>query len=511
MAQPALGDHCKVDNFIDRYAVSAAMFHRAYDRMVHYNPDSERVGFALYQQNDKRMEPYVTVHDMEILPHRGENIGLNRAVVDHTLKYLLWQRGGWRGDFVGPEDLARHLQELYKPSERTEDGKKLAGDKVDPRRFDADFMQDDVYNKSFEVRLVPLLPSSNEYVRLVSTQADGCRASVDLGASDYKWAAIIDGKVIASGKLQWSPRVSDRQYHIDMINKGIATAAQYLPRIDTLGISSAGILFEQEFLVASILRDVPKEERAGILAEVQKSWGGIPLVAANDGDVTALAGVLATGKPTMLGYAGGSDRAAGQIRDMQLYNWLMELAFVEYDYNPWPAAAANWGGVPGVGTVKLSQQALPFFVHAAGLDDLVDLKLGEADKNVLRPALLEIQDMAATQSHPGHIRAVKIFEEFGWWHAHAAARDVQMGCPPDIYLMGAVLDGVGGDIAESTARKVTEGEFPELGINFVRPTDSKEITEGQAVAVAKLAVRQEKVYFQDTAITQGLPPPEKAA
>ena len=63
----------------------------------------------------------------------------------------------------------------------------------------------------------------------------------DLGGSDRKVAAVIDGKVVFSEETVWDPYFqSDPQYHLDGIMDSLRKAAAHLPRVDGIGGSAAG-------------------------------------------------------------------------------------------------------------------------------------------------------------------------------------------------------------------------------------------------------------------------------
>jgi len=491
MAQAALGEPCKVQNFLDDGAISAAMYVRAYNRMVAQCQSPVHVGIALHRQPDQHGNNLVSVYEMNMLPHEGGNMAINGHMIDRTVKYLLWKHGGWKISFCGPEDMGEYLRMRYN-----------ANNETSPRRFDAQFMTDEVYGRPFEVEVTRSgLPSSNEDFRELGGHWDGYRVGIDLGASDHKWAAVKGGKLIKSGELDWNPKGEKSiGYHLGEINRGIRSAAAYLPRIDTIGVSSAGILFGLDFIVASILRGVPKEDRAKVLHKIKEQYG-VPLEAANDGDVTAIAGMTSVGGlDSMIGYAGGSDRAGGLILDNQVTGWFNELAFVEVDYNPNTAKVANWGGVKGVGTTDLSQQALSWMIHAVGLQGQFPMKLGCADKEILRPALLGIHDIAEDPGAEGHDKAMQIMREYGWRYGHAAALDVQRYGVRDFYLMGAVAKGLGGDTILEIGNQVLREDFPELEATLHMPKTDKERKEGQAMAAASLPVREEGVFFLDPEI-----------
>jgi hypothetical protein len=57
-------------------------------------------------------------------------------------------------------------------------------------------------------------------VRSNSRNLEGCRIGFDLGGSDRKCAALINGKVVFSEEVRWDPYFcDDPQYHYDGISK----------------------------------------------------------------------------------------------------------------------------------------------------------------------------------------------------------------------------------------------------------------------------------------------------
>ncbi|MCK7476707.1 MAG: hypothetical protein M0C28_03500 [Candidatus Moduliflexus flocculans] len=129
----------------------------------------------------------------------------------------------------GPAAIGRRLKAEY-----AENG---------PRAFDARTMAG-VYGKPFEVALhsPATFPEAREAVRFPGGHLDGCRIGFDLGASDYKVAAVVDGE---AGLERGDPLDARRgrpipDYHYRMIDDGLKRAAAHLPRVDAIGGSSAG-------------------------------------------------------------------------------------------------------------------------------------------------------------------------------------------------------------------------------------------------------------------------------
>src|SRR5207247_162199 len=99
----------------------------------------------------------------------------------------------WKVYFHGPADLGRRLQAHYRETERG--------------RFDARLMGERIYEKPFEVVLVSAeeMPEAHERAASLGRHLDGCRIGFDLGASDRKVAAVVDGQTVFSDETSWDP------------------------------------------------------------------------------------------------------------------------------------------------------------------------------------------------------------------------------------------------------------------------------------------------------------------
>ena len=77
---------------------------------------------------------------------------------------------------------------------------------------------------------------------------------------------------------------------------------------------------------------------------ITDTFGDIPFEVANDGDVSALAGMLSLGEPNVLGIAMGTSEAVGFVdAEGRITGWLNELAFVPVDAAP-DAMRDEWSG-----------------------------------------------------------------------------------------------------------------------------------------------------------------------
>jgi predicted NBD/HSP70 family sugar kinase len=385
--------------------------------------------------------------------------------VERTVKFLLWAWGGWQLHFGGPKTIGRKIARIYSAR--------------GARKFDCEMMGR-AYGKKFQIRLTPAakVPAPREMPVAAGGHLQGCRIGFDLGASDYKVSAVVDGRAIFTEETPWNPmHQPDPEYHYRHISAALRRAAAQLPRVDAIGGSTAGIIVDNEIRVASLLRAVPKKDfpkAAGIFKRLQREWN-VPVVVMNDGDVTALAGALSLGCQGMLGLAMGSSEAAGFLnRQGRISGWLNELAFAPVDYNP-HAAADEWSGDTGVGAMYFSQQAVNKLLPAAGI--VLPEKLGLPER------LQEVQALLAK----GDARAAKIYETLGVYLGYALADYAVYYDYRHLLILGRVTTGPGGDRVVAQARAVLRGEFPELARKItLHVPDEKSRRVGQAVAAASL-------------------------
>jgi predicted NBD/HSP70 family sugar kinase len=306
----------------------------------------------------------------------------------------------------------------------------------------------------------------------------GCRIGFDLGASDYKVSAVVDGEAIFTEETPWDPKnQANPEYHYHNISAALHRAAARMPRVDAIGGSSAGIIVDNEIRVASLLRSIPKKlfpQAAAVFKRIQKEWN-VPVVVMNDGDVTALAGALSLQQTGMLGVAMGSSEAAGFMdKKGRILGWLNELAFAPVDYNP-KAAADEWSGDTGVGALYFSQQAVNKLLPAA--------KIKLPAKMDLPERLVEVQKLMAA----GDERAAKIYETIGVYLGYSIPHYVDFYDFAHMLILGRVTTGAGGDIVLTKAREVLDLEFPEVASNIaIHVPDEKTRRVGQAVAAASL-------------------------
>lgn len=414
----------------------------------------------------ERVNGALSRYETVVFPEDHPQAGANLPYVERLVKFLLWQRGGWRVYIGGPASITAHIAATY-----AADG---------PRAFDYHFMGEQVYQHPFTVVAcaAPDVPAEQEPERALGRHLDGYRVGFDLGASDLKVSAVVNGEAIFSEEIVWEPRKqSDPAYHYQHVRDAIALAAGKLPRVDAIGGSSAGVLVDNRPMVASLFRGVPAERFDAVrnlFLRIRDEFGA-PLEVVNDGEVTALAGSMSLEENAVLGLAMGSSQAAGYVtRQGNITDWLNELAFAPVDYNP-AGPVDEWSGDRGVGALYFSQQCVFRLVAAAG----IELPAGVTDAERLKVAQARLEE--------GHAGARAIWESIGIYLGYALAHYADFYDLSHALILGRVTSGSGGSIILEGAQAVLAAEFPELAsrINLQLP-DEKSRRVGQSIAAASL-------------------------
>ena len=436
----------------------AVVFNRAYVAEAKASGKAIPITIGL-----EREEGYVSCYSTVVKPDASAETLL---YVERIVKFMLWARGGWKIHFGGPKAIGEHIRQAYSPT--------------GARAFDVDLMGGKVYEKPFTVVITEpgKVPAAREMSTAVGGHLDGCRIGFDLGASDYKVAAVLNGECVYSDEFPWDPKnLADPNIHFKLINEGLKKAAAKLPRVDAIGGSSAGVIVNNRIMVASLFRAVPAaqfDQAKNIFMRIRDEWK-VPVEVANDGDVTALAGAMSLNAKAMLGVAMGSSEAAGYLNPQGgMTGWLSELAFAPVDYNP-DAAADEWSGDRGVGALYFSQQAVNKLLPAAGITAPDGMGLPERLKMV--------QELMAK----GDTRAAKIYETIGVYLGYALPHYADFYDYENILILGRVTTGKGGDIVIDKARQVLKQEFGAVAERIkLHVPDEKSRRVGQAVAAASL-------------------------
>lgn len=392
-------------------------------------------------------------------------VSRSKRYIERMVKFLLWGYGARRIYLGGSDKLAKYIAETYSAHGE--------------RKFDYDFMSR-VYLNPLEVVSCGLddVPESTKTVSQIGRHLDGCRIGFDLGASDLKVSAVVDGETVFSKEIEWQPSIqSDPTYHKTIIRNALKLAAQHLSRLDGIGGSSAGVIIDNQPRIASLFRGVPEaayDKVQKIFLELEDEFG-VPLLVINDGEVSALAGAMSLEDTGILGLALGSSLAAGYIdKRGNLTDYLNELSFAPIDFSR-DAPVDEWSGDMGVGVNYLSQQAVIRLIKQSEIQLPSDLS--PASKLKYIQSYLE----------KGHNNVLKIWETIGVYLGYALAQYANYYEFKHVLAMGRVTSGLGGEIILENARKVLKQEFPDLFEKFsLHLPDDNFRRVGQAIAAASL-------------------------
>ena len=390
----------------------------------------------------------------------------DRYYIERLVKTLLWMKGGFRIYICGDNEICDYLKSVYR-----EGGQQA---------FDAAFMAN-VFERPFEVVSVGKLPEPLDDPKAIGGHMDGCRIGFDAGGSDRKVSAVIDGEPVYSEEVVWFPKTtSDPDYHYDGIVAALKSAAEHMPRVDAVGVSSAGIYINNRTMTASLFLKVPpelyeKKVKDIYIRAITDTFGDIPFSVVNDGDVTALAGAMSLETNNVLGIAMGTSEAVGFVdSEGRITGWLNELAFVPVDANP-DAMQDEWSGDIGCGVKYFSQDGVIKLAPAAGIE--LDSSLSPAEKLKVVQKLMEEDDP----------RAAAVYRSLGCYLAHSLAYYYALyGCE-HVLLLGRVMSGKGGDVLLDTCRTVLADEYPALAgkLRLALP-DEKFRRVGQSAVAASL-------------------------
>ncbi len=389
----------------------------------------------------------------------------DRYYMDRLVKTALWMQGGWK-IYVDDPGIYEYLSGVYC--------------KGGAREFDWEFMAN-VFERPFAVELTDKVPETKDAPKTMGGHLEGCRIGFDAGGSDRKVSAVIDGKTVFSEEVVWFPKVTpDPDYHYDGIVSALKTAASHMPRVDAVGVSSAGIYINDRAMVASLFLKVPKdlyEEKVKdiYIRAVRDTFGDVPYAVANDGDVSALAGAMSIKDNNILGIAMGTSEAAGYINeDGCITGWLNELAFVPVDANP-GAMRDEWSGDIGCGVKYFCQDGVIKLAPRAGIE--LDESASPAEKLKAVQALMEANDP----------RAARIYDSIGCCLGHTLAYYYEQYGFRYVLLLGRVMSGKGGDLLLGSCRHVLENEYPEYAGKFKLTLPDEEFRRvGQSMAAASL-------------------------
>ena len=417
----------------------------------------------------ERNKGYTTTYKTRVYPDGTGHDEENFRFVERIVKTMLWVAGGYKIVIAGSEVIGNKIKAAY-----TDGGL---------RDFDVHFMER-VYEHPFVVETCALAdaPAEKSAAAPIGRHLDGCRIGFDAGGSDRKVSAVINGESVYSEEVVWFPKTNaDPDYHYQGILEAMKTAASHMPRVDAIGVSSAGVYIDNRIMVASLFLKVEDQEVfdkkvKNMYLDVAKEIGeNIPIQVANDGDVTALAGAMNLDDDSVLGVAMGTSEAVGYVDPQgNITGWLNELAFAPVDYNP-DAMVDEWSGDYGCGVKYFSQDSVIKLAPAAGIE--LDASLSPAEKLKVVQGLMK----------EGDPRAAAIYDTIGAYFGYAIAYYCEFYDIKHVLIMGRVTSGDGGALLLERAQEVLDVEFPELAAKVqLHIPDEKSRRVGQSVAAASL-------------------------
>lgn len=448
---------------LDRGFLPAALFSRKYRQLASANGG---VPLALAVE---RGDGSVSAYNTSVIPPKAGHVEATQLYVERIVKMLLWQRGGWKVYVGGPAEIGNYIKQTYSPT--------------GARKFDYEFMGD-VYEHTFEVVVTSpeRVPAAKEAAIPLGRHLEGCRVGFDLGASDRKASAVVNGEAVFSEEVVWDPRnASDPEYHYKGVMDSIKRAAAKMPRLDAVGGSAAGVYINNRARVGSLYRGVPKEkfEKIASLFLRIRDELGVPMEVVNDGEVTALAGSMSLNDNPVLGIALGSSQAAGYANhEGNITSWLNELAFAPVDYRA-DGPVDEWSGDKGCGALYFSQQATNRVASGAGIDFPADMPLPER--------LVGLQKKMAA----GDALARQVYETMGTFLGYGIAHYADFYELKHVLILGRVTTGQGGEIILKHSQEVLRADFPELAARVsVALPDEANRRVGQSIAAASLPAIQ---------------------
>ena len=418
------------------------------------------LGVAVERQNGEMASVRTFIHGTE------DMLEADRYYIRRLVKSILWMKGGWRVYICGDRSIYEYISECFSANGN--------------QAFDFDYFSG-IYERPFEVVYTDTLPEAKDDPKPAGGHLDGCRIGFDAGGSDRKVSAVIDGETVYSEEVVWFPKTnSDPDYHYNGIVSALKSAAEHMPRVDAVGVSSAGVYINNRTMNASLFLKVPKEQfdakvKDIYIRAITDTFGNVPFNVFNDGDVTALAGAMSLNDTNILGIAMGTSEAGGYVDEKgYITGWLNELAFIPVDANP-DAMRDEWSLDIGCGVKYFSQDGVIKLAPAAGIE--LDESLSPAEK------LKVVQGLMAE----GDERAAAIYRSIGVYLAHSLALYYDMYHFRHVLLLGRVMSGKGGELIISECSRVLADEYPEIekAIHLALP-DEKFRRVGQSAAAASL-------------------------
>lgn len=385
----------------------------------------------------------------------------DKFYVDRLLKTLLWMYGGHRVSVVGPLGIFRHLEKTFS----------LSGS----RTSEVVFMSN-VYDQPFLVEQLSSPPRETKQPQATSQLLNGYRIGVDINSHDRKCAAVANGIILYTEEVLWDPMAEeDPEYHFKGVVESIHAAARRLPRIDSIGVATAGVFLNNQARTSELFHSIPAMEFSDSLIDLYpraaKAMGCQNLVVHSEGDVSALAGSMSLDAKGILSLHFGANMTAGYLDNEGCFtSWLNELAYVPVNLNP-EAPQHEQSQDRGCGNSYFSEEGLLRMADDAGIFFHSDHSNQERIRQLIR------------QADQGSSRSKQVFESMGICLGHALAYYHSLYSFQMVLLIGRMMSGVGGDLIFDAAQRVLAKDYPVAASNMVISLP-KENTRRVCLAVA---------------------------
>ena len=341
---------------------------------------------------------------------------------------LMWMVGGDCLCYKGPSDFFFYLLErLKKDDEFISSTKEMEG----------------IFDSHFRIEFTDLDLIKKEELTPFGSSFSMCRIGLDLGGSDRKVSATIDGKVVFSEETIWDPKnQKDYKYHEQGILDSLLKAKSHLPRVDAIGISTSGVVIDNYLKFPALYKDVPREDLVKHVHSVfidimDKYFPNVPYSIANDGDVSAIGGSLLFNKDNVLGLALGTSFAAGYASNGYLNNFINELSKVPINFSS-EARSHYILGIKGASSEYLSQKGIVLLLEKAGM---------QFEGKSFPEKLVEIQNLAKK----GNKMVLDAYHDLGLYLGDAIYYFSFFMKISSVLLLGRVLTGIGGEIIKEVA------------------------------------------------------------
>jgi hypothetical protein len=95
---------------LDADFIPAALYNRLFQEESRRSGQAEELVFGL-----ERLDGSLSRLETRVFTHLHPWARQNNAYSERLLKFLLWQRGGWKVYLGGPAEIADHLAKTYAP------------------------------------------------------------------------------------------------------------------------------------------------------------------------------------------------------------------------------------------------------------------------------------------------------------------------------------------------------------------------------------------------------------